>query len=223
MSKKSLRWRGDDDNIDDILKFVETSYDLEFGRYDFKDVGTFGEFCDKVLSKIRRQHIDDNTNKQAFQKLKESIEKIRNVKNLQIESKTELTEIFPRKSRRKEILEIEKMLDVKLKAFQPTQFASAMNFIFLLIVSFLFFIDWKFGLVGLTFLIISSWTVDKTTKKFKDKTFGELIERMTLYNYIKSRQNPTTVNMEEIEGKIKKLFIENWGLKENDIERETLL
>jgi hypothetical protein len=223
MSKKSLRWRGEDDNIDNILKFIETSYDLEFSRYDFKDVETFGELCDKILSKIKLQDTDGDTNRQAFLKLKESIEKIRSVEKLQIDSNTELTEIFPRKNRRGEILEIEKMLGVKLKAFQPTRFASATNLIFVLIAGFLFFIDWKFGLAGLILLVTSSWTIEKTTKHFKDKTFGELAERMTLYNYVKSRQNPTTVNRKEIEDKIKKLFIENWGLKEGDIERGTLI
>ena len=223
MSKKSLRWRGEDDNIDDIVKFVETSYELEFGRFDFKDVGTFGEFCDKVLSRIKLQDSDDSTNGQASLKLKESIKKVRGIKNLQVESNTELTEIFPRKSRRREILDIEKMLDVKLNAFELTRFALVANLIFALIVGFLFFIDWKYGLVGLIILIIIFWTFEKTTTNFKDKTFGELAERMTLYNYVKSRQDPTTINRKEIEDKIKKLFIENWNLKEGDIERETLI
>jgi len=211
----------DSDDIEDALKLIEISYEIEFGKYDFQNVKTFGELTDKIISKIKLKETTDNTDEQGFYKLKESVGKIRNNENLEIESDTKLTDIFPRTNRRKDILKVEKMLDIKLKAFESTRFSLIINLILFFISSFIFFIDWKLGIVAVVFSFISFWTVDKTTKKFKDKTFGELTERMTLYNYIKSRQNQTTVNKSEIENKIKKLFADYLGYKDNDITRET--
>jgi hypothetical protein len=223
MTKKSLLWRRETDNIEDILKFIETSYGIEFRTNELKNIETFGELTDRIISKIKLQDIDDNTDQQGFYKLKGSIEKIRGEKNLPIQLNTKLTNIFPRKNRCKEILEIEKMLEIRLKPFRPTHFETAINLTFFLIVAFCFMFDWKIGLVGLAISLIGSWTVDKKAKIFIDMTFGELLERMIIYNYIKSRQNPLTVNKKEIEGKLKRLFVDNWALKDGDIGRETII
>lgn len=223
MAKKSLRWRGEDRDIEDILKFVESSYELEFGRRDFKNVETFGEFSDKVISKIKLIDVDDSTDLQGSHKLNEAIEKIKGVRGIVLEPSTKLTDIFPRKGRRKDISKIEKTLSVNLRAFKTSKFVNAALLVFFLIIAFAFMIDWKIGLIGLILLMISSWIANKTTNIFVDKTLGELTERMIIYNYIKSRQNPLTVNKKEIEEKIRRLFIDNWNLKVDDIGRETVI
>ena len=205
---------------------METSFGIQFSEYEkceFKKVQTFGEFYKKVISKISLADVDDNTSEQGFQKLLDSIQKIRNTEIRGIELNTKLINIFPKKSRREEIQKIERALDVKLRAFRPTHFSSVASLILFLIAAFLFWVDWKIGIVAIVLSFGTFLAIEKSSKVFKDNTIGELVERMTLYNYIKSRQDQTTVNKREIENKLKKLFAQNWGFQEKDIGNDTLI
>ncbi len=223
MTKKSLRWRGESDDIEDIIKLIETSYEIEFETTDFKNVETFGEFVDKIISKIKLQDTDESTYQQGFYKLRESIKKVNEERDLLIELNTKLRDLFPKRDRRRQILKIEKTLNIKLNAFRPAYFVSVINVVFFLLVAFLFFIDWKLGSFGLIISMSGFWIANKRAGVFIDNTLGELTERMIIYNYVKSRQNPMTVNKKEIEDKVKKLIIDNWGFKETDIGRETVI
>lgn len=85
------------------------------------------------------------------------------------------------------------------------------------------FINWRYGLAGSTLSIIGCWISERTGKEFKDSTLGQLTERITQENYIRSRRMIGTFNKREIEGKIRKLFAAYLGIDAKKINRDTVI
>ena len=131
--------------------------------------------------------------------------------------------IFPRQTRRSDIKEIEKELGFKLDGLRPRHFITMTLLILVLVSITMFFVDWKYALTGILLTGILSWTSEKIGIEFKDRTIGELTERMTQRNYMKSRRDRKTINKKEIEEKIRALFLDELLLEENELNRTTIL
>ena len=211
------------EDIEDVLKLIERSYDIRFQDNELGHIRTFGQLTDHIISKIKLQDKDDCTDQQAFYKLRTAIEQIKTVAKSAISPKTHLADLFPRHSRRKDIKKIEKQLTLDLKALRPRHIVTNSLMILLLVSIVGLFIKLQFGIVGLIFSIGGGWISEKTLKEFKDKTLGELTERMTQLNYAKSRRQPETMNTTEVRNKIEKLFVDNLGLEERTIDRDTVI
>lgn len=142
---------------------------------------------------------------------------------LSINPKLLLADIFPRRTRRTEIRAIEKLLGLNLKALRPKYLVTNSLCITLLLSIIGLFFNWQLGLAGLLLTIGGLWISERMGKEFKDTTLRELTERMTQTNYIKSRRQRGTVNVTEIHNKIEKLFVENLGLEEKKIDKDTAI
>lgn len=211
------------EDIEDVLKLVEKSYDIKFEGSELGHIRTFGQLIDHVISKIKLDDKNDCTDQQAFYKLRTSIEQIKGLDKSAINPKTHLTDLFPRNLRRKEIKEIEKLLTIDLKVLRPRHTVTNSLIILLLLSIVGLFIKWQLGVMGLVFSIGGLWISEKTGKEFKDKTLSELTDRMTRLNYVKSRRQPGTMNAKEVKDKIEKLFVDNLGLEERTIDRDTVI
>jgi acyl carrier protein len=211
------------EDIEDTLRLIEKSYDIKFEANELGHVRTFGQLTDHIISKIKLDDKNDCTDQQAFYKLRTSIEQVKGLKTSTISPMTHLTELFPRQSRKIEISKIEKQLAVDLKVLRPRH-AVTYSLIILLVLSIVgLFIKWQFGVIGLVVSISGLWASEKMGKEFKDKTLGELTDRMTQLNYTKSRRQPGTMNTKEVKDKIEKLFVDNLGLEEKTIDRDTVI
>lgn len=210
------------EDIEDVLRLIEKSYDIKFEVNELEHIRTFGQLTDHIISKIKFESISDCTDQQAFYKLRAAIESIKDYK-IKVEPKTQLADIFPRRTRRKEIKKIEKLLGVELDALRARHFVTNSLLITLLISIVGLFIKWQFGLGGLLFSSAGFWISQRIGTEFMDKTLGELTDRMTQLNYLKSRRQPGTMNANEIHNKIEKLFSENLGLAEKTIEKDTVI
>jgi hypothetical protein len=125
--------------------------------------------------------------------------------------------------RRKRISEVEKMLGFKVNALRPKHFITgALVFILLASPPVLYF-NWQYGLSGLIISTLLLFVANKAGKEFNEKTVGERAEKMTRENYVKARRNSLTANKTEIPKQIEKLLINDLGLSENEISRETVL
>lgn len=155
--------------------------------------------------------------------MRSAIEKIKAVDKSVVSPATQLADIFPRETRRKDIKKIERQLGIDLKALEPKDYVTYSILLLLLISIIELFFNWRYGLVGLGISFAAFWIADKTATEFKDKTLGELIERTTQLNYVKSRRHQGTVNKKEIQEKIRKLFVENLLLDDNELNRDTII
>jgi hypothetical protein len=208
------------EDIEDVLKIVEQSYDISFAVNELAHVRTFGELCDHIITKIKLQDADDCTTQQAFYKLRETIAVSNQIDKNSIHSETTLTSVFPRQNRRKQIAEIENKLGLKLKALRPKHLITWTLAILCLGSIIGLFFNWKFGLIGFVSSLLLFKLASLTAKEFNEKTVGQLARKMSQENYLMSRRNATTVNRKEIAKKIEELFIRTLGL-ENDLKEIT--
>jgi acyl carrier protein len=213
----------DPEDIEDVLKTIEESYAIEFRENELAHVRTFGELTDHILAKIELQHNDDCTDQQAFYKLRAVIADIGDQDADRISPTTKLSDLFPWRGRIRRIRKIEARLGVSLNALRPHHLVTnALLLILIASVAFLF-VDYMYTLAGLMFSIMGFWLAAKTGKEFSYETLGEMADRMTQMNYVRSRREYGTMNRRELPGKIEKLFVERLGLEKGKINRDMVI
>jgi len=82
------------------------------------------------------------------------------------------------------------------------------------------FLNWKYGLTGLSIEITGSLIANRFGKEFSVKTVGQVAEKMARENYVRSRRNPKTANRPEIILKLKELFSQELNLDPSVLTRE---
>ena len=196
----------DPEDISDVLVKVEKSFGFTFRNDELKDTRTFGELCDTISSKIELEHAEDCTSQQVFYKIRQSIAKIQSLGKKEIALDCELETIFPKKGRRRKVLQIRKELGFPLKILKPKDWINYVLLFILLSSLVELFINWRFGLIGLAVSFMGFRIADWFGKEFAVKTVGEAATKAARENYVKSRRNPKTANRQEIVKKIKELF-----------------
>lgn len=207
----------DPEDINDIIKTLESSFGVQLDQYDLAEVKTFGDLCDVFENTIRLENREDCTSQQAFYKLRAAISESQGVEKETIRPDSRLTDLFPRKNRRKRIRLLEKQLDIKLNLLTcPGWVTFILITVFIASLIALFF-DWKTGLSGLGISYLAMWVADKTGKELELQTLRELTEKTAALEYTKMRRIPGTINRHEIVATIKEVFS-----KQLDIDKEKL-
>jgi hypothetical protein len=197
------------EDMEDVLKIIEESYGLKFGDREFAHVNTYGELCDGIVNKIQLQSADDCTSQQAFYKLRDAIVAVRGVDKEGIKPDTSLESLFPIQGRRGQIKKLEQQLGFKLKVLSSKNYHFGIFFI-LFIGSFVeMYFNWKMGWGVLAFSILYIYAISKLGTELNVMTVGELADKMSRENYIKSRRNLATANYKEIRLKIDELFLKH--------------
>jgi hypothetical protein len=212
----------DIEDVGDILKEVERSFNIKFADNELAHVATFGQLCDEVERKITLPDTGGCTTQQAFYKIREAIAKIVGIPKEQIKIDSKLELIFPKNSRRMRIKQIEELLDVKLQLLSPKGFIVALQIALLLSSFVLLYFNWRIGLILLAVFIVSIPLVSITAKEFRIINVGDLAQKMASKQYMKSRSNPLTVNRSEIVKMLELLFNKHFYLEE-PIKRETVI
>lgn len=208
-------------DIDDVLRKIEKSFQIQFGDKDFKDAKTFGELCDIIVGKIQLDNTEDCTTQQAFYRLRIAICQTQSIHLEAINTNTDLKTIFPRRVRIQKIKQVEVYLGFALKALRPKHWVM-LTFVLIFLASLVeLFIKWQFGLIGILFFMVGVNIAKKFGEELDLNTVGELAEKMASENYFKSRRNATTVNRKEIVDKIRNLFINDLALRASVLTRES--
>jgi acyl carrier protein len=203
----------DPDDISDLLVKVEKSFDIKFGDTELMHISTFGELCDHIANKIQLDNSNDCTSQQAFYKLREAISTTLQINNKTISTDFALVDLLPRQSRRSRTKKLEKHLGFKLNILRPSYWVTGtLVILFLASLTGLYF-NWQIGLSGLVFFISGRWFANKTGNELDLRTVGQLAEKMTRENYLKSRRNPNTFNKNEIEK-----VLTNWFSNDLDLD-----
>lgn len=207
----------DPDNIEDLLVKIQKSFSIKFEFNELAEVKNFGEMCDHITNKIVLDDLDDCTSQQAFYKLRNAISSELKIERSSITREQRLLDIFPRDSRRSNLKKLEVTLGFKLNILTPPFWQSLSLMIILLLSLLGFFFSWKIAVSGITFSILGFWLSDKIANEIELETVGQLAEKITRENYLKSRRNPKTYNRREIE----KILID-WFSDEFDLEKRVL-
>jgi hypothetical protein len=82
------------------------------------------------------------------------------------------------------------------------------------------FFNWQIGLLGLAFFTAGLWFANKIGNELDLQTVGQVAEKMTRENYLKSRRNPKTFNKKEIEKVLTAWFSNDLDLDKSELTRE---
>ena len=207
-------------DISELLVIVEKSFDIKFGITELEYVETFGELCDHIANKIQLDNSDDCTTQQAFYKLRDVISSKFEITEKTISPDFLLINFLPRKNRRAKTKELERYLGFKLNILRPPHWVTTILFI-LVIVSILglYFMP-PIGILGLVFSIGGLRVAYNIGNVLKVQTVGQVAEKMTSENYLKSRRNSRSFNRREIEKVLTDLFSNNLGLEKSKLKRE---
>ncbi|HMK27706.1 MAG TPA: hypothetical protein VK483_16865 [Chitinophagaceae bacterium] len=208
------------EDIGDVLIKVERSFGFKFGKTELKDVKTFGELCDIIADKVSGYNLNDCTTQQAFYKIRDAITITLLIDKTNITNDTELKTLFSRQNRRQKIATMEGLFGFKIRILRPKYWITvtfALTFLASLVG---LFISWKIGLAILIFSIAGINLATKFGNELDLNTVGQLAEKISRENYLKSRRSPSTVNRAEIDKKVKELFITDLDLGENVLTRQ---
>jgi hypothetical protein len=208
-------------DIDDLLLKVEESFNIKFVDNELKDIQTFGQLCDHIINKIELDNKNDCTSQQAYYKLTNAISEELNLAKKSITPNTSLEIILPITDRRKRLKKIENHIGFKLNILRSPHWVTGSLGIIFLISFIMIFIKWEIGLGGIFLSVIGFWISSKTATVLDQKTVGEVAEKMTRENYIKSRTDPSTFNKTEIEKLLTDWFCKEFDLVKNDLKRES--
>ena len=210
----------DSEDAGDLLVKIEKSFDIKFGDTELMHIKTLGELCDHIINKIQLYNSDDCSTQQAFYKLRDAITTLFSIDNKTIKTDLPLNNFLPRQKRKEKIRELENYLGVHLEILRPPHWVTNTLLILLLISIVGLFFKWQFGLLGLCISFGGLWFSNKIGNELDLQTVGQLTEKMTRENYLKSRRNPKSVNKNEIEKILMEWFINDLGLDKSKLTRE---
>jgi hypothetical protein len=210
----------DSEDIEDLLVKVETSFDIKFIGDELVHITTFGQLCDHISNKIQLDNSDDCTSQQAFYKLRDAISSTIQIDNKTISTDFALPDLLPKQTRLLRTKKLESHLGFKLNILRPPHWVTWTLAIIILASIFGLFFNWQFGLLGLAFSIAGLWVANKIGNELDLQTVGQVVEKMTRENYLKSRRNPKTFNKNEIEKVLTDWFSSDLGLDKSKLKRE---
>ena len=210
----------DSEDTSNLLERIEKSFDIKFADNELIYINTLGELCDHIVNKIKLDNTDDWTTQQAYYKLRNAITLLFNIDSKIIMPDYSINNFLPRKERKERIRNLEEYLGFQLKITRPPYWMTTLLLIMLLVSIFGIFFNWKLGLISLCISIGGIWLLNKIGNELDIQTVGQLAEKMTKENYLKSRRNPKTVNRNEIEKLLIEWFINDLGLDKRKLTRE---
>jgi hypothetical protein len=116
---------------------------------------------------------------------------------------------------------LEQHLGFGVNILRPPLWLSRTLFIILLASTIELFFYWQYGLLGIVFSIAGLLVVFKIGNELDLQTVGQVVEKMTRENYLKSRRNPRTFNKSEIEKVLTDWFCNDLNLDKSKLTRET--
>jgi hypothetical protein len=212
----------DSEDIGDLLVKVESSFDIEFAANELVHITTFGQLCEHIANKIQLDNSDDCTSQQAFYKLREAISSTLQLNNKTISTDLLLNKLLPRHSRRSRTKKLEEHLGFKLNILRPPHWVTG-TFTIISFASLIgLYFNWQFGLLGLAFSIVGVWFANKIGNELDLQTVGQVAEKMTRENYLKSRRNPKTFNKNEIEKVLADWFSNYFDIEKSKLTRDAI-
>ncbi|HQV99720.1 MAG TPA: hypothetical protein PLZ91_05310, partial [Bacteroidia bacterium] len=128
--------------------------------------------------------------------------------------------ILPRQGRRLLTKQLENHLGFRLNILRPQHWIIITFVIFFLSSLLALSFNWQIGLLGVVLSISGLRLAFKMGNELDLKTVGQVAEKMTRENYLRSRRNPKSFNKNEIENVMTDLFRSNLYIDMNDLTKD---
>lgn len=213
-TRKLDKWELED--LEDSLFQFEKKYGIRFTQEELNSIESIEDLTNAIINKFDDENINDCTSQQAFYKLKEILMRL-DIGGFEINPKTKLEQLIPRKNRIQNVKKIEKELGFKLEILQPKSIIIYTLLLLSVCVIITAFFNFFYAIIfGIVLFYLFKITV-KTGKEFEIKTVGELAKEITRENYFNVRRTPKTINKKEF-----KKVVLDWFSDRMDIEKEEL-
>jgi hypothetical protein len=206
------------DDIDELLRQMESSFSIRFGQFELQHVRTLGELCDIIERKIQLTDTQDCTSQQAFYKLRKALEISTGAS--EITPSSALATLLPSRRRKAIWRSVEHQLGFKLDIIGiSSTVATALFFAFLTAFA-AFFISAKVAELGLLVSTLAAIVATKTGNTIQVTTIRACVEKMTREHYSKSRRSSTTFNRKEIFNQVQAIFMDGLALPASALSQE---
>jgi acyl carrier protein len=221
MDKEFINFRNVDLlDICDVLTKIEKSFNIKLDNEGLENANTFKSLCDLVISKIDLEHEENCTTQHAFYMLRNAIASVNGINKCDVSTHTKLCKLFPKEERLISIAKIEDELGFRINLLKPKQWIVSM-FAFTLIASGIFcFYNLFAGMAGLLISAAALKLAGKFGKEMHLKTVGDLACKISRESYSKVRRN-NTINKNEVEQKLRELFVSDLDLEPAMLTRRT--
>jgi hypothetical protein len=159
-----------------------------------------------------KENVNDCTSQQAFYKIREAICKLKSLDKNAITTSTELKDIFPKDSIRKDFKYIGEIIGIKLSYFRPKKIISSILLILIVSSFILIFIKPLIGIIGFIIFITLLRLAYRFSRQLDFKTVGEFADKVSTFDYAQIRRFSNTANYSEIEKRVSKIITESLGV-----------
>lgn len=211
----------DPDDVNDVINEIIGSLDIKFQPGELKGVVTFGGFCELVHGKLTGSKVGDCTTQQAFYKLKREIGQMLDIDGGNITPASRLVELFPRLNRRWLVRRLKHNLSLSMPFLEPKRWVVNALLLCLMASIVEIFFDWRFGLAGMGFSILGFALAGYSGKEWRVATVGEVARDIAHFHYKKSRRNPQTYNLKEVDNLIRRCFCDALLLSPEALHSDT--
>ena len=199
-------------DICDVLTKIEKSFNIKLDNEGLEKATTLKSLSDLVISKIDLEHDESCTTQHAFYMLRNAIASANGINKCDITTHTKLCNLFPKENRLETIAKVEDELGFRISLLEPKWWIVCI-FALTLISSCIFcFYNLFAGMAGLLLSAIALKLAGKFGKEMHLKTVGDLACKISRESYSKVRRN-NTINKNEVEQKLREIFVNDLGLK----------
>lgn len=210
----------DPEDLNDVLIKIQKSFNIQLDNEGLKDISSVDSLCNVIINKINLEHEETYSTQHAFYQLRNAIAAVIGIDKCTVTPQTRLCKILPKENRLQLIAGIENELGFKTNLLQPKQWILTI-FSLMLIGSFILcFFNLQVGIAGLLSSAISLKLAGKFGKEIHLKTVGDLANKIARESNLRSRRNNCAANKNEIEQKVKELFVNDLGLEPILLTRE---
>lgn len=202
------------DDISDALIKIQRYFNITLDYKELKNITTFGPLCDLVISKIDSEQEETYTTQRAFYMLRNAIASATGINRCDISTHSKLVKLFPKEGRLEAIANVEDVLGFRINLLKPKQWIVGIFALTFISSGIFCFYNLFTGMAGLLMSAIVLKLAGKFGKEMHLKTVGDLACKISRESSSKMRRN--TINKNEVEQKLRELFV-------NDLEPEPVM
>jgi len=209
-------------DLRDVLSKIELSFEIKFEEDFYPVEMTIHEVTEIVLSRLDKKPTKDRTAIAFFFRFRKVlIERYGFSKNA-ITPTTDLAVVFPNRSRKKRIKEVEQALGIQTNIVGANAGPILLLILSIILSVIILFFTFFVGLGLLVVSLVALKAVVYFGNALYVNTVKEYVHRVIQSNYFQARKDTTTYNPDEVKRIIKDMFLEEIeieGTDENILDR----
>lgn len=187
-----------------IITKINSSFGVQLNAEDFRsDAYSISSLQDMLVQKISDELNDEWTTDKAFHKLRVAISSLLSIDPNSLTLETELSALFPKDNRKKQMTALGDKLGFVLEVLKPNSVIYGIFiFLFFACIPFGIGMDWFLSGICLVIFGVIIFILGKAGNTFKMKTVGDLADHIAWKNYLKQKGHTQLAVEKDIKAKV---------------------